>query len=54
MTELFSSEINFKEWYYKNDETHVVFYSEKTIKWIQQTFNFSEVKMDGRLIVFSA
>jgi len=54
MTELFSSEINFKEWYYKNDKTHVVFYSEKTIKWIQQTFNFSEVKMDGRLIVFSA
>ena len=54
MTELFSSEINFKEWYYKNDETHVVFYSEKTIKWIQQTFNFSEVKMEGRLIIFSA
>ncbi|HBY67411.1 MAG TPA: methyltransferase [Flavobacteriaceae bacterium] len=54
MTELFSSEINFKEWYYKNDETHVVFYSEQTIKWIQKTFNFSEVKMEGRLIIFSA
>ncbi|PVW14599.1 methyltransferase domain-containing protein [Marixanthomonas spongiae] len=54
MTELFSSEINFGKWYYKNDETHVVFYSEKTTKWMQRFFNFSEVKIDGRLIVFTA
>jgi len=54
MTELFSETIDFKNWYYKNDETHVVFYSEETFKWIQEIFNFSEVKIDGRLIVFSA
>lgn len=53
MTEIYSEAIDFKTWYYKNDETHVVFYSKKTINWIQQTFNFSEAKIDGRLITFS-
>ena len=53
MTELFRSDIQFEEWHYKNDETHVIFYTEETLKWIQRTFTFSEVKIDGRLIVFS-
>ncbi len=54
MTEMYSEAIDFENWYYKNDETHVVFYTEKTINWIQQNFNFSEVSIDKRLIVFSA
>ena len=54
MTDLFSTTTNFENWNYKNDKTHVVFYSETTLKWIQQTFNFSEVKIDGRLIVFTS
>ncbi|RFN57758.1 class I SAM-dependent methyltransferase [Marixanthomonas ophiurae] len=54
MTDLFSIKTNFENWHYKNDKTHVVFYSETTLKWIQQSFNFTDVEIDGRLIVFTS
>lgn len=53
MTELFSETMNFDEWYYKNDPTHVFFYSEKTIEWISGHFGFESFSIDKRLIVFS-
>lgn len=53
MTELFSEKMNFDEWYYKNDPTHVFFYSEKTIGWIAQQFGFKDYTVKNRLIVFS-
>jgi len=52
MTYLLPNKSVFKDWYYKNDPTHVIFYAERSIKWIQSSFNFSEVKIDGRLIIF--
>lgn len=33
-TEILTDEIDFKSWWYKNDETHVCFYSLKTIEWL--------------------
>jgi 2-polyprenyl-3-methyl-5-hydroxy-6-metoxy-1,4-benzoquinol methylase len=41
---------SFEEWYYKNDPTHVIFYSEENLQWIKKRFGFSEVLLDGRLI----
>lgn len=52
MSELFTTDISFDDWYYKNDPTHVIFYSEKNLKWIKEKVGFSEVRIDGRLIVF--
>ena len=52
MSELFTTDINFVDWYYKNDPTHVIFYSKKNLKWIKEKVGFSEVRIDGRLIVF--
>ncbi|MEM7085454.1 MAG: class I SAM-dependent methyltransferase [Bacteroidota bacterium] len=43
----------FKDWYYKNDKTHVIFYSEKNLKWIQETVGFSEMIIEDRVITFS-
>ena len=42
-----------KDWYYATDPTHVIFYSEESLRWIQEHFGFSEVQIDGRLITFS-
>jgi SAM-dependent methyltransferase len=51
-TDLFSESKNFDSWGYKNDPTHVFFYHQKSILWIQKNIGFTSVKIDGRLIVF--
>lgn len=53
MTHLYSPEINFSSWYYKNDHTHVFMYQRETMEWIAQKFGFSEMKIENRLIVFT-
>ena len=52
MTDIYDERINFHNWYYKNDLTHVFIYHMNTIHWIQQKFGFSDVIISGRLITF--
>lgn len=51
ITDDFSVE-NFKKWHYKNDPTHVFFYSPKTLEVIQELFGFTTVTFDEKLIIF--
>ena len=44
-TNLYSSSINFESWWYKNDATHVFFYSDKTVQWINKHFDYQELKV---------
>jgi SAM-dependent methyltransferase len=53
MTNLYNESIDFQNWDYKSDITHVFFYHEKTIQWIKKEFGFSSVTIDGRLIIYS-
>ncbi|MBZ0325981.1 MAG: class I SAM-dependent methyltransferase [Altibacter sp.] len=53
MSELLPEQENFEAWYYKNDPTHVIFYSEENLDWIKERFGFFEVIAEGRLISFS-
>lgn len=53
MTDLYREEINFQDWYYKNDPTHVFFYQEATFEWIKNTFGFKNVEFKERLISLS-
>ena len=53
MTDLYDESIDFHKWYYKNDQTHVFIYHEKTIQWIKEEFDFSAVTINNRLITFS-
>lgn len=53
MTNIYNSNIDFKNWYYKEDYTHVFFYQRETLAFIQETFNFSDVKITENLIIFS-
>jgi SAM-dependent methyltransferase len=52
-TSLYSEQINFDSWYYKNDLTHVFFYHEKTIAWIAKEFNFKSYLIENKLITFT-
>ncbi len=53
MTDFYNSEISFKDWYYKNDPTHVFFFRTETMFFIQKTYGFSSLKTENRLAVFT-
>lgn len=53
MTLLYREEIKFENWYYKNDPTHVFFYSEKTVDFIREKFSFKSFEVFGdRMVVW--
>lgn len=51
-TSIYSDSIDFNKWYYKEDPTHVFFYSARTMHWIKEAFSFSEVEIRGPLTIF--
>ncbi|MFD2561569.1 class I SAM-dependent methyltransferase [Aquimarina rubra] len=51
-TYLYNESIDFDSWWYKNDPTHVFFYTKKTLNWIQKHYNFSELIVSKKLIIF--
>ncbi|TPN84796.1 methyltransferase domain-containing protein [Aquimarina algicola] len=51
-TKLFTENINFDTWWYKNDPTHVFFYTPKSINWIKNKFNFGHVEVAKDVIIF--
>ena len=52
MTYLFTEDIDFPSWNYKDDQTHVIIYHPKAIEWIKNHFGFEKVTIDDRLILF--
>ena len=52
MTNIYNENIDFHNWDYKNDFTHVFIYHKKTIYWVKEEFGFSDVKIEDRLITF--
>ena len=53
MTSIFNNQIDFDQWHYKNDETHVIFYTNHTLKYIQETFGFSRLLIQDNLIILT-
>lgn len=53
-TEILRDEIDFSTWYYQRDPTHIIFYPPATLEWIRKKYEFSRLRMDGRLIEFFA
>lgn len=53
MTNILNKNIDFKNWYYKEDYTHVFFYQHETFTFIKKVFGFSEVQITNNLIIFS-
>ncbi|WP_428737706.1 class I SAM-dependent methyltransferase [Sulfurimonas sp.] len=53
MSEIYNDSMDFASWYYKNDPTHVFFYTQDTFEWIANEFNLVLQKCDKRLVIFS-
>ena len=53
MSDLLVDRSDFGRWYYKDDPTHVLFYSAENLNWIKRALGFANVRIDGRLIIFS-
>ena len=53
MTQLYDG-VTFKDWYYRREPSHVVFYSKDTLGWIAKNFGFEHVSvLDKRTAIFS-
>jgi hypothetical protein len=54
MTQIWRNQIDFKDWYYPRDPTHISFYSEKCLSWIQKNWGFQRLAIRGEnLALFS-
>ena len=53
-TEIWNKSINFQDWHYKNDQTHVFFYHSETLEWIRKNLNFSALEIHQKFLVFTA
>ncbi|PKD20194.1 hypothetical protein APR41_14510 [Salegentibacter salinarum] len=51
-TSIYSEEIDFDNWYYKNDPTHVFFYTANCLEWIKSNLGFSALEIHPTVIVF--
>lgn len=53
MTSMVTSQTDFKNWYYRKDPCHVVFYTEHTFRWLaQQIGDMSVCFISDKIIVF--
>ena len=51
-TSIYSEEIDFDNWYYKNDRTHVFFYTAESLEWIRNNLGFSALEINPKVIIF--
>lgn len=51
-TSLWDDSVDFENWYYKNDLTHVIFYHRESLGWIKENFGFGNLEISADLIVF--
>ena len=51
MTDLYSPKIDFHEWYYKNDLTHVFFYSDEAFTWIKELSAWKKYSRENRCVI---
>ena len=51
MTLLYSPEIDYSKWWYKNDPTHVVFYQKQTIDWLAEKYNLELIFTDDKSVM---
>jgi len=53
MTDMFDDGMNFSDWHYIRDDTHVVFYSKRTFEWIAEHYVLSASFHGRSVIIFN-
>ncbi len=54
MTQMITQEVNFASWYYKNDPTHICFFSQQTMRYLAQQWGVNVKFFGGNVALFSA
>ncbi len=49
-TQIYSQDIDFSKWWYKNDPTHVFFYTRKSFEWIRDNIGYSSLEITGNVV----
>jgi cyclopropane fatty-acyl-phospholipid synthase-like methyltransferase len=52
MTKMRDDQLEFKKWYYKNDPTHINFYSNETFKWIENKYPLEIVSLNNDMVIY--
>ena len=52
MTSIYSEDIDFDSWTYKDDISHVFFYHNKALEWIRKRNGFSQLTIENNLITY--
>ncbi len=50
MTLFYDESIDFNTWYYRQDPTHISFYSKKTMEWLRGHFGFSKLEFPSERV----
>ncbi len=51
MTQILNDSIDFKNWYYRRDDTHVAFYRKETFDWITTHFGFHNAQIHNANLI---
>ncbi len=51
MTHIYKNDIHFKDWYYRQDPTHVFIYQKETFNYIFKKFKFKSLKIEKKLVI---
>ena len=51
MTQLLTQEIDFSNWYYKNDPSHIGFFNQKSLNYVAEELGF-EINVYSERVIF--
>ena len=52
MTQILTPQIDFEQWYYKNDPSHIGFFSEKALNYLSQNWQAELYVISERVVIF--
>ena len=52
MTQILTPQIDFNQWYYKNDPSHIGFFSEKALNFLAEKWQIELYVISERVIIF--
>ena len=52
MTQILTSQVNFSQWYYKNDPSHIGFFSVKALNYLSKKWQAELYVISERVVMF--
>ena len=52
MTQILTPQIDFEQWYYKHDPSHIGFFTEKTLNYLAEKWQAELYVISDRVVIF--